>query len=151
MNIKNLSILALTGTLLTACMSAGEHKQAVSSGPSTFTLGKVQSTVRQGMPQDQVVASLGSPNIVTNDEFGNETWVYDKIASESAYSTSSGGGGIGGLGGGLIGSALLGGIGQVGGNQSAGAVETTQKTLTVMIKFDPQRRVNTINYHQSKF
>jgi len=103
------------------------------------------------MPQDQVVSSLGSPNIVTNDDQGNETWVYDKIATESAYSASSGGGGLGAIGGGLIGSALLGGIGSVGGNQSAGAYETTQKTLTVMIKFDPQRRVSTINYHQSKF
>lgn len=135
MNFKSLTTLVLTGTLLTGCMSAQEHKQDVSSGSSTFTLGKVQSCVRQGMPQEQVVASLGSPNIVTNDDHGNETWVYDKIATESAHSSSSGGGGI------LI----------IGGSKSAGAYETTQKTLTVMIKFDPQRRVCSVNYHQSKF
>lgn len=136
MKVKSLTTIALTGILLTACMSAQEHRQDVSSGPSTFTLGTVQSSVRQGMPQEQVLTCLGSPNIVTNDERGNETWVYDKIASESAVSSSSGGGSL---------------LGLIGGNKSAGAYETTQKTLTVMIKFDPQKRVNTINYHQSKF
>lgn len=151
MNILNLTAIAVTGTLLTACMTAQEHRQDVSSGPSTFTLGNVQSSVREGMSQEQVISCLGSPNIVTNDSSGNETWVYDKIASDSAYSASSGGGGLGALGGGLIGSALLGGLGSVGGNKSAGAYETSQKTLTVMIKFDPKRNVRTINYHQSKF
>lgn len=151
MKILTLPTVILTGTLLSACMTAQEHKQEVSSGPSTFTLGKVQSSVREGMSQDQVVSCLGSPNIVTKDDGGTETWVYDKIASESAYSSSSGGGSVGALGGGLIGSALLGGIGSVGGNKSAGAYETTQKTLTVMIKFTPQRQVSSINYHQSKF
>ena len=151
MSFKNLIVLATSGTLLTACMTAQEHRADVSSGPSTFSLGKVQSSVHQGMSQEQVISCLGSPNIVTNDDSGSETWVYDKIASDAAYSTSSGGGGIGGHGGGLIGSALLGGLGSVGGNKSAGAYETSQKTLTVMIKFDRRRQVNAINYHQSKF
>jgi len=106
MNLKNVFIGLSACALLTACMSASEHRSAVSSGPSTFTLGKVQSSVSQGMGQDQVIASLGSPNIVTNDNHGQETWVYDKISTEGAYSSSSGGAGIGALGGGLIGSAL---------------------------------------------
>lgn len=94
---------------------------------------------------------MGSPNILTTDNQGHETWVYDKVSTEGAYSTSSGGGGIGALGGGLIGHALLGGLGSVGGNQKAGAYENTQRTLTVMIKFDRQKKVQSINYHQSKF
>ena len=73
MKVKSLTTIVLTGILLTACMSAQEHRQDVSSGPSTFTLGTVQSSVRQGMPQEQVLTCLGSPNIVTNDERGNET------------------------------------------------------------------------------
>jgi outer membrane protein assembly factor BamE (lipoprotein component of BamABCDE complex) len=135
MNIKQLVTLSLSATFLTACMSASEHRQDVSSGPSTFSLGNVQSSVRQGMPQEQVVAALGSPNIVTNDN-GCETWVYDKIATDSAYSASSGGGTL---------------LGLIGAHKGAGAYETTQRTLTVMIKFDPSRRVSSINYHQSKF
>ena len=135
MKSKNIIVLALTGTLLTACMSAQEHRQDVEGGPSTFTLGTVQSSVQKGMPQDQVVAYLGSPNIVTTDEHGNENWVYDKISSGGARSSSSGGGGL-----------IL-----FGGGRSASAYETSQKTLTVMIKFDHQKRVHSLNYHQSKF
>ncbi|OJW48502.1 MAG: hypothetical protein BGO67_04525 [Alphaproteobacteria bacterium 41-28] len=135
MNYINIVTIGLTGTLLTACMSAQEHRQDVGAGPSTFTLGMVQSSVQKGMPQDQVVAFLGSPNIVTTDEHGNESWVYDKISSEAAHSSSSGGGGL-----------IF-----FGGQKSAGAYETSQKTLTVMIKFDHLKRVQSLNYHQSKF
>ncbi|MBS0271754.1 MAG: hypothetical protein JSR85_03805 [Proteobacteria bacterium] len=118
-------------------MSAQKHRQDVTAGqgPSTFTLGKVQASVRKGMAQDQVISSLGAPNIVTTDKNGNETWVYDKISSEGAHSSSSGGG-----------SLIL-----FGGQKNAGAYETTQKTLTVMIKFNHSRQVQSIDYHQSKF
>src|SRR3990167_6370662 len=111
MRVINLAITVLIGTMLAGCMTAQEHKQDVAGGPSTFTLGKVQSSIHQGMSQEQVLTHLGSPNIVTkNDDTGKEVWVYDKISSESAHSASSGGGGVGGLGGGLIGTVLLGAI-----------------------------------------
>ncbi len=132
MNIKNIAFISIAGALLSACMSAKEHREDVTSGPSTFALGKAQASLRQGMSQDQVVSALGTPNIVTTDKQGAETWVYDKVSSEGAYSSSAGGF-LFFLGGG------------------AGAYETTQKTLTVMIKFDRQKRIHTIDYHQSKF
>lgn len=133
MEYKGFSMLILTAFLITACKNAAELREEVAAGqgPSTFSLGKVQCTIREGMAQEQVIASLGSPNIVTNDDQGHETWVYDKIATEGAYSTSAGG---------FI----------FWGNR-AGAYETTQKTLTVLLKFDAQKRVKSINYHQSKF
>ena len=138
MNYKYIIVLTLTGTFLAACKSAQEHRQDVTAGedPSTFTLGKVQSSVCNGMPQNEVIASLGSPNIVTTDEFGHEIWVYDKISTTGAHSSSSGGGGL---------------LFLFGGQNNAGAYETTQKTLTVMVKFDHQKRVYSIDYHQSKF
>jgi len=37
-----------------------------------------------------VATVLGSPNIVTTDTERRETWVYDKISSEVAYSESEG-------------------------------------------------------------
>jgi len=37
----------------------------------------------------EVTQILGSPNIVTADENGLETWVYDKVATEANYSKSS--------------------------------------------------------------
>ena len=131
MNIKNIALVAFAAVLLSACKSAQEQRADVSTGPATFTLGKVQGLLRQGMAQDQVISALGSPNIVTTDGQNSETWVYDKISSEGASSVSSGG------------FIFVGG--------ATGAHETTQKTLTVMIKFDQQKRIKSIDYHQSKF
>ena len=82
----------------------------------------------------QVAESLGSPNIVTKDENDKETWVYDKIATEASYSQSQNG---------LF--LILGGFS----NQS-GARATSQRTLTVVIKF-VNEKVDSFTYHQSKF
>ncbi len=133
---KNLLIsLSLITVSLSACKNAQEHRQDVACAPSTFTLGKVQSSIHKGMAQSAVVSQLGSPNIVTNDEHGKDTWVYDKVSSEAAHSSSSYGGTI-----------IL-----FGGQQRSGAYESSQKSLTVTIKFDAHKRVESINYHQSKF
>jgi outer membrane protein assembly factor BamE (lipoprotein component of BamABCDE complex) len=83
----------------------------------------------------EVITILGSPNIVTTDENRQETWVYDKISTETAYSTTSGGASI----------LILG----VGG--SAGAASTSQQTLTIVIKFDRGSRVRDFAYHTSRF
>ena len=50
--------------------------------PNKLTLGKVQQTLKKGMSQGEIVVELGSPNMVTADAEGLETWVYDKISTE---------------------------------------------------------------------
>jgi len=93
----------------------------------------------------------GSPNIVTRDSDGKETWIYDKIATEASYSRDSGGArGVVGAGG-IAGPALI--LGVLSGNYSrdAGATSTTQKTLTVIIKFNKDTKVETFSYHASRF
>jgi len=134
------------------CMTAAQHQQELgSTHEREMTVGIVQKEIRKGMSQADVAIALGSPNIVTNDGSGKETWIYDKIATEASYSSSSGGisGGVGA--GGLAGSALI--LGGVGGgySKSAGASSTTQKTLTVVIKFDDRKNVESFSYHASKF
>jgi outer membrane protein assembly factor BamE (lipoprotein component of BamABCDE complex) len=134
------------------CMTAAEHQRELGSAREReMTVGIVQKEIRVGMSQADVALALGSPNIVTSDGSGKETWIYDKIATEASYSASSGGvsGGVGA--GGLAGSALiLGGVG-AGYSKAAGAYGTTQKTLTVVIKFDDKKRVESFSYHASKF
>ena len=39
----------------------------------------------------------------------------------------------------------------LGGGSASGATSTTQKTLTVVIKFGPDQRVDTFSYHASRF
>ncbi|MHC4726683.1 MAG: hypothetical protein ACYS17_05585 [Planctomycetota bacterium] len=95
---------------------------------------------------------LGSPNIVSKDSEGNESWIYDKIATQVSYSRESGGISAGGGGGGtLMGGWLLALSGQAQYSKSTGGMTQTQKTLTVVIKFDENSLVNTLSYHSSKF
>lgn len=103
------------------------------------------------MSSADVVQVLGSPNVVTTDEKRREVWVYDKIATDRAYSSSSGGVSTLILGGALIGSGLGGGAVGTGYNQATGASSTSQRTLTVVIKYDEQQKVRDFAYHTSRF
>ena len=47
-----------------------------------ITLGFVQSKIKVGVSGEDVVAVLGSPNIVTTEDVGNETWIYDKVSTD---------------------------------------------------------------------
>jgi outer membrane protein assembly factor BamE (lipoprotein component of BamABCDE complex) len=116
-----------------------------------LTVGTVQARIVKGMSSSEVAEILGSPNIVTKDSGEDESWVYDKIATEASYSTDSGNSaGLLGAGGTPGSSLLLGGL--FGGyNRAAGASGTVQRTLTVVIKFDRQHRVRDFNYHTSRF
>ncbi|HIJ70368.1 MAG TPA: hypothetical protein HPP87_03285 [Planctomycetes bacterium] len=151
--MKKIFILLSIILLNLGCMTASEHQQDLhSSAEREMTLGVAQKEIRVGMSQADVAEALGSPNIVTKDSDGNESWVYDKIATEVSYSGDSGGVGIGaGFGQKLSSKSglILGGVG--GYSKSAGAVAQTQKTLTVVIKFDENSLVKTLSYHSSKF
>ncbi|WDP93275.1 MAG: hypothetical protein HUN04_12565 [Desulfobacter sp.] len=134
------------------CVSASQHQQSLhSTNEKEMTVGIVQKEIKKGMSQADVATALGSPNIVTKDGNGKETWIYDKIATEASYSNSSSSVGGAAGGGGVAGSVLL--LGLLSGNhsQSAGAYSSTQKTLTVVIKYDDNGLVDDFSYHSSKF
>jgi outer membrane protein assembly factor BamE (lipoprotein component of BamABCDE complex) len=103
------------------------------------------------MNSAEVVEVLGSPNMVTTDEKRREVWVYDKIATDHAYSTSSGGVSALILGGLAIGSSAMGGGVGPSLSKGSGASSTSQRTLTVIIKFDEQNKVRDFAYRQSSF
>jgi hypothetical protein len=44
-----------------------------------------------------------------------------------------------------------GGVGIGGGQRSSGAVSTSQRTLTIVLKFDAANRVADFAYHSSRF
>ncbi len=145
------SLLAVT-IFFSGCVNASKHRtQVQDDGPNSLTVGKVQREIKTGMSSAQVVEVLGSPNVVTTDEQRREVWVYDKVATETAYSQSGVGYGAGAGAGGTPGSTLL--LGGLGGSwgKNAGAMSTTQKTLTIIIKFDEQGKVRDFAYHSSKF
>ena len=146
----------LSGCMTVPHMTAAEHQQSLGSTKEReMTVGVVQKEIRRGMSQADVAEALGSPNIVSKDSVGDETWIYDKIATEASYSRSGQEekwGGVGGAGALLGPVLLLGGVGyEKRGSIEGGASATTQKTLTVVIKFDRKGLVKDFSYHASKF
>jgi outer membrane protein assembly factor BamE (lipoprotein component of BamABCDE complex) len=136
-------VIALTG----GCTTGYHQSKLQSTKEREMTVGVVQKEIRVGMSQADVAEALGSPNIVTKDNDGQETWVYDKIASEASYSNSRGG--IGGGAGAVVGTVLT--LGLINYSQSSGATSSTQKTLTVIIKFDEASKVKSFSYNSTKF
>ncbi|MHC5114676.1 MAG: hypothetical protein ACYTGP_09635 [Planctomycetota bacterium] len=96
-----------------------------------LTTGLVQREIHEGMPSSEVVEKLGAPNIVTTDEQRREVWVYERFARDV---TSSDAGFF----------VVVFGTG----NKSA---STSQRSLTVIIKFDEAGRVRDHAYHSSSF
>ena len=138
--------LVLSLTFLTGCMTASEHRSAVQDDSGQkLTVGVVQKEIKVGMSGAGVLEVLGSPNIVSTDDQRREVWVYDKIATDYAYSNSGGGALILGF----ASNVLLGGGGSY--NQNAGAASTSQRTLTIIIKYDDDSKVRDFAYHSSSF
>jgi outer membrane protein assembly factor BamE (lipoprotein component of BamABCDE complex) len=140
---------AIFGLALAGCMSASQHAAEVQKGTEgdKLTVGTVQREIRIGMSGAEVAQVLGSPNIVSTDEKRREVWVYDKVATDTVYSTSQGG--VAALVLGWGGSAAGLGAGSTGYN--AGAQSTSQRTLTIIIKFDEDSKVRDFAYHSSRF
>ena len=115
------------------CMTASEHRADIRDGTGDrITVGKVQREVKVGMPSSAIVEILGSPNVVTTDDKRREVWVYDKISSERVASSSA--------------NSLF-----VWGPSDTGASSSSQRTLTIIIKFDESSLVRDFAYHTSRF
>jgi outer membrane protein assembly factor BamE (lipoprotein component of BamABCDE complex) len=131
----SIALLALA-IVSDGCKSAADHRSDVGAARrEDLTVGKVQREIRRGMSGAEVAEALGSPNIVTKDADGRETWVYDRIATEVTYSDSQ--------------SSLF--LILAGTANQSGASLRTQKTLTVVIKFNSDGKVDSFSYHASKF
>ena len=145
MKVPQNMVVTAMAALLTAGCSATHHAADVREADDTdrVTVGTVQKEIVIGMSAADVAAVLGSPNIVTTEEERQETWIYDKISSDVTYSRSSGT--VVGL---IFGSA---GGGAGAGTTNAGASTSSQRTLTVIIKFDRNSKVRDFSYHTSRF
>ena len=122
--------------VLAGC-GAAQHAASTQEGlqGNRLTVGTVQKEIKKGMSGAEVAEALGSPNIVSTDEQGREVWIYDKISTDKVQSESSG-----------YGSLIL-----FGYRGSAGSSSTSQQTLTIIIKFDSDKKVRDFAYHASRF
>ncbi|MBN1829835.1 MAG: hypothetical protein JW884_11935 [Deltaproteobacteria bacterium] len=150
---KFIILISLTLFFVLSCVPAYKHANDVQEGlqGDRLSVGKVQREIRKGMYSADVIQVLGSPNILSTDDQGREVWVYDKIATDHVYSTSQGGISA------LILGATTAGTGIVGGgigpsfSSGSGASSVSQRTLTVIIKFDETGKVRDFAYHSSRF
>ena len=131
-------------TLLNQCTN--NEIKYLPEDPNKLTLGKVQQTLKKGMSQGEIVVALGSPNLVTSDADGLETWVYDKLSTEVNSNNSKKGFNIlGGALGGTVGAGAT-----VGSSSKNSNTSTSQKTLTVILKF-VDKKLDIFTFNASSF
>lgn len=146
--MKKLITTAAICMLATGCTTAAQHQQAVNSyDEEQLTVAAVQRTIREGMSGADVLAALGSPNIMSTDENRNEVWVYDRVGTEYAHSES--GAGLISLMGAASSSVVGGAIPTY--SQKSGASRRSQRTLTIIVRFDENKLVRDYSYHASRF
>ena len=141
---KLITAFALMAVITAGC-SATHHAEDVRAADENdrMTVGTVQKEIRIGISATDVATILGSPNIVTTDDGRLETWIYDKISTDVTYSRSSGT---------IVGLIFVGSGGGAGvGSTNAGSTTSSQRTLTVIIKFDANNLVRDFSYHTSRF
>lgn len=100
-----------------------------------LTVGRVQGEVKVGMSAAQVAELLGSPNIVTTDDKRREVWIYDKVSTDRVDTASSSYAGL------II----------LGTNSSDRSSSQRQRTLTIIIKYDEEKRVRDFAYNSTQF
>ncbi|MBH0185157.1 MAG: hypothetical protein HP477_07010 [Nitrospira sp.] len=100
-----------------------------------LTVGKVQGEVKVGMPASQVVELLGSPNIVTTDEKRREVWIYDKVSTDRVDTASS----------------TFAGLIILGASSRNSSSSQRQRTLTIIIKYDEDKKVRDFAYNSTQF
>jgi outer membrane protein assembly factor BamE (lipoprotein component of BamABCDE complex) len=138
--------LALVVVALGALPAAAAEREKTEA-PRAFTLGLVQKALRPGLSQADVADRLGSPNIVARETDGREAWVYDKVSSERESSSQNVG--VGGAGSGAGGS-VWGALG-VGAGKRSEKSRSSQRTLTVVIRFSAAGAVESFTWHDSRF
>lgn len=132
---KLVSFICLLSCVLFISSCASSQKSADTTATDNISVGKVQREIKIGMTSAQVVEVLGSPNIVTTDEERREVWVYDKMSTQIDSSSSS------------KGIWLV----VVGASSDKNKTSTSQRTLTIIIKFDNEGKVRDFSYRTSSF
>lgn len=131
--MRKIFSLFLAIIFLSGCASASyQRRQVQDDKGDRLTVGTVQRKITIGMSSAEVAQILGAPNIVSTDEERRQVWIYDKIATDVVYSNSDAG----------IKFLTVG---------ESGAVSKSQRTLTIIIKFDNEEKVRDFAYHSSSF
>tara|TARA_B110000196_G_scaffold320337_1_gene342062 strand:+ start:7299 stop:7745 length:447 start_codon:yes stop_codon:yes gene_type:complete len=146
---KIISILSISFVLFNCTPPAPIIIEVPVEKEDKLTLGTVQSKIKKGMNQTEVLEVLGSPNIVTKNSKSNEVWTYDKIGSnQSSSNEASATYGQSQLNQGFW-AFLFGGT--TNSAKSSSDRNTESKSLTVIIAFDSNSNVSDFTYQSLKY
>lgn len=122
------------------------------SGASALSYGVVTSTVERGKTtQLELIQMFGGPNISTTDGDGVETWVYERSVSQiDAASKSNHWQAAANLGV-SFGHAQIGALGGGGSSGSGASTASSFRSLTVIVKFNPNKTVKDYSVRASQF
>lgn len=110
--------------------------QPVSQRNSALTTGNVEMHIKVGVTtKNQVLENFGAPNITTTDGSGNEVWTYQRAATVSQSSSRSN-----------YWTVIL-----AGGGANAAGFEQSQRTMTLIIKFNKDDIVSDVRSRYSQF
>jgi outer membrane protein assembly factor BamE (lipoprotein component of BamABCDE complex) len=126
--------IVVAAVVLSAC--APVPTKPVTTRNSELTHGNVQLNLKVGeTSQTQVLEVFGAPNITSVDGSGQEVWTYQRAATVAQSTSSSSGWTI-----------LL-----AGGSREAAGFEQTQRTMTLIIKFNDKKIVSDFRSRSSEF
>jgi len=134
-----------------------ESAQAVSapgthSGASALSYGMVTSQVlKDKTTQADLLQLFGGPNIATSDNEGNETWVYERSVTQTDISArNQNWQAAAGLN---LFFPHVSANAQGGGGQgvSASSIASSFRSLTVVVKFNPNKTVKSYDVRSSQF
>lgn len=127
-------LVALGCAMLSSCATSAPAP--VDQRNSALTSGNVSMNLKVGeTTQAQVLEVFGAPNIVTMDGARNTVWSYQRHATVSQASGSSN-----------YWTIVL-----TGGSNQAAGFSTTQRTITLIIKFDDKNVVSDFRSRSSDF
>ncbi|MEX5218511.1 MAG: hypothetical protein AB7G68_05915 [Nitrospiraceae bacterium] len=116
-------------------VSAGCGGKQAEIKEDRLTVGRVQGEVKVGMSAAQIAELLGSPNIVTTDDKRREVWIYDKVSTDRVDTASS-----------SYGTLII-----LGANTRDSSSSQRQRTLTIIIKYDEDKKVRDFAYNMTQF
>ena len=129
--------IVLIGVSTIALPGCAQNETASDPAPnSQLTHGNVQLNIEAGKTsQMEVLEKFGPPNIASIDSSGNEVWTYQRQATVQRSSSANN-----------YWTVVL-----FGGSTRTSGFEQTQRTATLLIKFDPNKVVSDFRSRTSEF
>ena len=120
--------------------------------PNSLSYGGVTSQVQKSRTtQLELLQMFGGPSISTTDGEGTEVWVYERSVTETERRNKSDGWQAAANLGGFFSAVGVAGGGSTGKSSESSSTTTSFRSLTVIVKFNPNKTVKEYSVRASQF